>query len=406
MRRVRSAVVGVVILGSAPACTASPPAASPATDGRTTVPATPGTTTFDGPAERGTGSTTTTTLLSTSTTSTSTAAPATSLAPASSATTITTVPPAPVDSPAWAAADAALRRRVNDAGLRGGALIVVRGDEVLHDTSVGGVTRATALPVASAAKWFTAALLLTLVEDGTLSLDDPIERWLPAFPAPMTLRHLLSHTAGIPEDDCLWDPGDTLARCVDRLAQKPRRFVAGTAFAYGNSSFHVAGRLAEVAAGRSFATLFAERIGGPLGMASTGFGGGRNPSPAAGATTSADDYLRFMRMVASGGTGILSASSIDELRRDQTAGHDTGGDYAVGITRIPTYGFGLWRDKVDPTGRAVIISGNGGRGFYPWIDDETATLGVLAVDDVRGAEVAVPASRAVVDLAIAAVPRP
>ena len=129
-------------------------------------------------------------------------------------------------------------------------------------------------------------------------------------------------------------------------------------------------------------------------------------APAAGATTSADDYLRFMRMVATGGSGILSASSVDELRRDQTAGHDTSRDHAVGITRIPTYGFGLWRDKVDPTGRAVIVSGNGGRGFYPWIDDETATIGVLAVDDVRGAEVAVPASRAVVDLAILAVPRP
>jgi CubicO group peptidase (beta-lactamase class C family) len=318
-------------------------------------------------------------------------------------------PPAgapPAGSAAWDAADDALRRRVSAAGIGGGALFVVRGDEVLHETSVGGVDRTTALPVASAAKWLTAATLLTLVDDGTIALDEPIARWLPRFAPTMTLRHLLSHTAGIPEDDCLWNPHDTLAACVDRLATLPPRFAPGAAFAYGNSSFHVAGRLAEVASGRSFQALFADRIARPLGLTHTTVGGAANPCPAAGAITSADDYLRFMRMIASGGAGTLSASSVAELRRDQTAGHDTSRDYAVGITRIPTYGFGLWRDKVVADDRAVIISGNGGRGFYPWIDDETSTLGVLAVDDDRGAELAVPASRAVVDLAIAAVPRP
>lgn len=326
----------------------------------------------------------------------------------------TAAAPSTAIPPAWADVDARLGERVATAGLHGGALIVVRGDEVLHEVSVGGVNHATALPVASAAKWLTAATLLSLVDDGTISLDEPIERWLPGFHPLMTLRHLLSHTAGIPEDDCLWNQAGSLAACVERLATRPLRFVPGIAFAYGNSSYHVAGRLAEVATGQSFTTLFAARIAGPLDLAHTSFGGGRNPSPAAGAVTSADDYLRFMRMVRAGGTveaakpggsprRILSPEAIVELRRDQTAGHDTSHDYAVGITRIPTYGLGLWRDKVDAGGRAVIISGNGGRGFYPWIDDETGTLGVLAVDDTRGAELAVPASRAVVDLAVAAV---
>src|SRR3546814_5730013 len=59
---------------------------------------------------------------------------------------------------------------------------------------------ATNYRLASVSKQFTAAAILLLAEDGRLSLDDPVRRWLPSLPAvadPITLRHLLTHTSGL-----------------------------------------------------------------------------------------------------------------------------------------------------------------------------------------------------------------
>jgi hypothetical protein len=67
----------------------------------------------------------------------------------------------------------------------------------------------------------------------------------------------------------------------------------------------------------------------------------------------------------------------------------------VGITRIPRYAFGAWPDVIDGAGGTVVVSGNGGRGFYPWVDFSTGSYGVVGVQDDRGATVAVPASQAV-----------
>jgi CubicO group peptidase (beta-lactamase class C family) len=141
-------------------------------------------------------------------------------------------------------------------------------------------------------------------------------------------------------------------------------------------------------------------------MSATSWGGGSNPSPAAGATTTLDDYARFLDLMLHDGVfqgrRLLSSASVAELERDQVVGYDTSHDYSVGITKIPTYGLGLWRDQVDASDAAFVLSGNGGKGFYPWIDYSRQVYGVVAVQDDRGAEQAVPASRVVVDAAIAA----
>lgn len=311
---------------------------------------------------------------------------------------------------AFAATDAAMQRRVSGAGLAGGVVLVVRGGEVVLDRSYGSVRRDTPMGVASAAKWFTAATLLTLVDDGLLSLDDPVSRWLPRFDgdkAGVTVRRLLSHTSGVRDHACIWDTSAVFAECVDRLAAIPVQFAPGSAFSYGNGPFHVAARVAEVVTGTDFPTLFAQRIATPLAMTATTWpGAGRNPSPAAGVRTTVDDYARFLEAMldggVSGGRRVLSDASVREIERNQVAGHDTSHDYAVGITRIPTYGLGLWRDAVDTDDVAVVVSGNGAGGFYPWIDRVHHAYGIVGVEDRRGAEVAVPASKAVVELALAA----
>ncbi len=92
-----------------------------------------------------------------------------------------------------------------------------------------------------------------------------------------------------------------------------------------------------------------------------------------------------------------------QMVSDQVAAYDTSHDFSVGITKIPRYGLGCWPDVQDPTGTTTVVSGNGGKGFYPWVDFATQTWGIVGVQDERGAEVAVPASQAVEVQARAAV---
>ena len=187
---------------------------------------------------------------------------------------------------------------------------------------------------------------------------------------------------------------------MQTLAGSSREFTAGSAFSYGNSPFLVVGRLIEVLGGADFASVVQQRITGPLGMTSTTWAGAPEaPNPAFGATTTVDDYGAFVAMLLHHGSvdghRILSTAAVDELVRNQVAKYDTTHDYSVGITGIPRYGLGCWPDVVGSDGATEVVSGNGGKGFYPWIDFTSRTWGVVGVQDDRGAEVAVPASQQV-----------
>jgi hypothetical protein len=316
---------------------------------------------------------------------------------ASSSTTVKSVAPGAFD-----VADAAFRLRISSAGLSGGVLRVVRHGAVVHDLTIGAVSGSTSLSVASSAKWLTAATLMTFVDDRSISLDDPVSRWLPEFSAgtpAITVRQLLIHTSGLRDQDCLW-AGGPLADCVRLVARSPRQFPAGSAYSYGNADFHVLGRLIEELAGTDFASVVYDRITGPLGMESTTWPGAPTASgPAAGARTTVDDYMCFLAMIAGHGEAnghrVLSAAAVDQIVTNQLDGYDTSHDFAVGITRIPRYGLGCWPDVVATDGATVVVSGNGGKGFYPWVDFRADSYGIVGVQDDRGAQMAVPASQSV-----------
>jgi CubicO group peptidase (beta-lactamase class C family) len=305
------------------------------------------------------------------------------------------------------AADAALRARVRDDDLTGGMLLVARDGETLHRVAVGNTNARTVMPIASASKWLTSATLMTLVDEGKLNLDDPVRKYLPAFDgekSEITVRELLSHTTGLPPAECEGDPSTTLRACAASIAADGDPTSApGTQFHYSGVGFAIAGRLVERLAGTSFEQAFEHRIATPLGMTHTRFDGtrrpySRNPSPAASATSTVDDYARFLRMLAAGGTvdgkQLLSTASVAEIEKDQVRGLDTRGDGAVQITGIPTYGLGVWRDEVASDDTIEVVSGSGALGFYPWIDRVNGNYGIVAVDDeLHGAEHAVPASQ-------------
>ncbi|OIJ64769.1 serine hydrolase domain-containing protein [Streptomyces mangrovisoli] len=201
-----------------------------------------------------------------------------------------------------------------DIGRLPGCLIsVARGGQVAHLATLGRRDVAAGLPVEADTLWriysmtkpVTAVAVLLLVEEGRLSLDDPVERYLPAFanprvyesgsgdevrtrPAegPVRVRHLLTHTAGLtfafyhshPVDALYRDahlessvpPGADLAETIDVYAGLPLQFEPGTQWNYSVAS-NVLGRIIEVVSGRPLDAFFAERIFRPLGMTDAGF---------------------------------------------------------------------------------------------------------------------------------------
>jgi CubicO group peptidase (beta-lactamase class C family) len=303
--------------------------------------------------------------------------------------------------------DSAMRRRVR--GLDGGATVVVHDQTTLFRRSYGGVHTGTVMPIASASKWLTAATLMTLVDQGRLALDDPVARFLPNFggdKAAVTVRSLLSHTSGLPDSLCVGDPTSTLRQCADQTAAAVMPPSTGGVFHYSSVGYVVAGRIIEVLTGESFEQAFEDRIANPVGMRRTRFDGAtrirsHNPDPSAAAISSVDDYARFLDMLvhlgASGTRQVLTPASVLEIERDQVRGFDTSQDGAVAITRIPTYGLGVWRDVTDPADATVVASGNGALGFYPWIDRAHSDYGIVGVAD-EGPDQAVPASQRVARL--------
>ncbi|MEV7439135.1 serine hydrolase domain-containing protein [Streptomyces griseoviridis] len=218
-----------------------------------------------------------------------------------------------LDAKALARLDRHLAVQVDEGRLPGSLVAVARGGRVAHLTAYGRRDLAAGRPVEPDTLWrmysmtkpVTTVAALTLVEEGRLSLDDPVDRHLPAFaeprvyvggsgsglrtrPAsgPLLIRHLMTHTAGLtfafyhthPVDaryreaglDSSVKPGTDLAGTVDAYASLPLQFEPGTEWNYSVAT-NVLGRVLEVVSGQPLDTFLAERVFGPLGMTDAGF---------------------------------------------------------------------------------------------------------------------------------------
>ena len=133
----------------------------------------------------------------------------------------------------------------------------------------------TLFQIGSITKTVTATAVMRLVESGVLDLDQPIRTYLPELVlsdvhamAMVTLRHLLTHTAGWEGDD-FSDPGagdDALARYVAGMAELPQLTRLGQTWSYCNSGFSLAGRVIEVVTAKSYESAIHELVLDPLGM--------------------------------------------------------------------------------------------------------------------------------------------
>ncbi len=130
--------------------------------------------------------------------------------------------------------------------------------------------------IGSISKQFTAAALLLLAEEGRVSLDDRVVRWLPALTRArdVTVREILSMTSGYQDfwpQDYVMPPMRkpvTPEAILDGWAKKPLDFEPGTKWQYSNTNYVAAGVIFEKAAGRPLLAFLRERVFGPLGMSS------------------------------------------------------------------------------------------------------------------------------------------
>ena len=138
-------------------------------------------------------------------------------------------------------------------------------------------TPETNFRMASVSKQFTATAVMLLVDRGKISLDDTLTKFFPGFPAygnKITVKHLLTHTSGLPAYEELIPKGTTLQ--LDDLDvlhllmdTKEPRFAAGEKFEYSNSGYTLLGLIVEVAAQKPFHEFMASEIFRPLGMNDT-----------------------------------------------------------------------------------------------------------------------------------------
>ena len=143
------------------------------------------------------------------------------------------------------------------------------------------VTDDTVFRPGSITKLLTATLVLQCVDDGLLSLDDPVTRHLPSFRLAedgaadrVTIAHLLAHSSGIDAGDVFVDTGDgddAIARYVELLQGRDLLFEPGRWMSYNNGGFVLAGRVVEVVRQATWDAVARRHVLGPLGMSSTSF---------------------------------------------------------------------------------------------------------------------------------------
>ncbi len=276
----------------------------------------------------------------------------------------------------------------------GAALIIARDNKVLYEKYFGSYTPETVEYIASAGKWLAAATIAAVVDDGKLSWDDPVSKWLPEFTdskGNATLRQLLSHTSGYPDYQPKGNRRDDYQRLIESVAHiQPLApaFGPGEQFQYGGLAMQVAGRMTELASGMEWESLFQEKIARPLGMTGTHFtpvdsGPGHAPMLGGGARCTLRDYSRFLSMIYNEGVfegkRILSKAVVHEMQADQVGDAKVNpGEFVEkvrGNTHTGIYGLGQWREILDEDGEAVLISSPSWAGAYPWIDKTCGVYG-------------------------------
>ena len=319
------------------------------------------------------------------------------------------------------------------------SVVVLRGDRTLVEKGYGVAdrergTRATprtVYQIGSITKQFTAAAVMRLVEQGKLSLDDPLTRFLPAYPTggrTILVRHLLQQTSGIADYILLpgYDELETSdltrphADLVRLFSAQPFRFVPGERWSYSNSNYSLLASIIEKLSGEPYARHLERAFFRPLGLRDT-----RYCDHEAGGDRAKGYLLREGSLVPAPrwnlnwglGDGALCSTAVDVARwnRALVTGRAVSAasyrrmvepDPLTGGQR-PEYGFAL--SVVDLDGRPRVGHGGATWGFtaaLTYYPGEDLTIAVLTNRGGLGfVPVEKPIARAILGLAEPAVKR-
>jgi len=182
-------------------------------------------------------------------------------------------------------------RELTERGQFRGAVLVAAQDRILVARGYGLAnverdlpnTAQTRFRIASITKPFTALAIMQLQAAGKLAVDQSVCAYLPDCPRawqPITLHHLLTHTAGIPNYTDFRDFAQlelspvTPTQLAARFRNLPLDFAPGTAFRYGNSNYVVLGLVIEAVSGQSYADYLRDNIFLPASMINSGYDSG------------------------------------------------------------------------------------------------------------------------------------
>ena len=330
-----------------------------------------------------------------------------------------------------------MQQAVDQQAIAGCSFLIVHRGEVVFREAFGfadielerAFTTNELVPIASVSKPVLASVVMALVDQGKLTLDDPVEKYLPEFKdmkvkggkpltRRMTIRHLLSHTAGFwgnkgisaEKLDLIRNFQRPLGEAVSRMATYELEYQPGTKFVYSGSGFCVAGRVAEVVLNQSLEQIAQEVLFRPLGLSHTTYlpskeirktvptaysrqSGGvleRQPSrtggellfilPGGSLFTTLDELAAFGVMHLEDGMchekQILSKKSIDEMRRFQSR-----------QTATRRYGLGWFCENIDDQGLADRVYHGGAMGAYLVVDRKRELVGAFLIHQ-PGQEVA------------------
>jgi D-alanyl-D-alanine carboxypeptidase len=334
---------------------------------------------------------------------------------------------------AVAAVDAVVEAELEQTGQPGLTLGVTDRDGTLAVRTYGfaelesrrPVTADTLFEIGSIGKSFTAVAILQLVDEGRIHLDAPVDRYLRwlTLPQPVTIAHLLSHTAGLAAGV---DGTPEAAFQVWSLRDLPMRSAPGERFHYSNVGYKALGLVLEAVEGRPYPDVLRDRVLEPLGMSATepaithdikarlavgyeylhddrvGHPGARlapatwlQTETADGSIAStAEDMCAFVRLLLRGGEGLLSEQSFAAMssRRAQ-------------MGETAWYGFGLVTRDLE--GRRFIGHGGGMVGYLAGLQaDPEAGVGAIVLQNGMSARPVTLARTAIEILRGAPAPSP
>ena len=264
----------------------------------------------------------------------------------------------------------------------GVAALIYKDGKVIYTKELGEDFKIkTQAPVSAASNWLTAALIMTFVDQGKLSLDDPVTKYIPIFASYskkyITIRHCLTNTTGIEAE-----PGikafltrkkfPSLEEEATSFAKREIERNPGDMFFFSNIGLNLAGRVLEIISKKTFDRLIQERLLRPLKMRTTTFvvDYDQAPNPSGGAYSTAIDYMNFLTMILNKGTfetkRILSEDAIAEMQKMQTGKAEL--KYVPKACEGYSYGFGTWIMEADAKGNGTVVSCPGLFGAWNIVD--------------------------------------